>query len=57
MTPRPHILSKSRFLGGLQCKKRLYLDAHHPDLAEPPRPAERARMQQGTRIQERLAAG
>ncbi len=47
MTPRSHILSRSRFLGGLQCNKRLFPDAHHPDLAEPPRPAGRARVRLG----------
>jgi hypothetical protein len=32
-------LSKSRFLAGLQCPKRLYLEVHHRDLATPPPPA------------------
>lgn len=27
-------LSKSRFLAGLQCAKRLYLDCYHPELAD-----------------------
>ena len=35
MTPdRPILLSKSRFLAGLQCLKRLYLDCHHRELAD-----------------------
>ena len=28
-------LSKSRFMAGLQCLKRLYLECHHRDLADP----------------------
>ena len=32
---RPVLLSKSRFLAGLQCLKRLYLDCHHRELADP----------------------
>ena len=36
MSPnRPVLLSKSRFLAGLQCLKRLYLDCHHRELADP----------------------
>src|SRR6266542_1970478 len=27
-------LSKSKILSGLQCPKRLYLEVHHPELAE-----------------------
>ena len=32
---RTVLLSKSRFLAGLQCLKRLYLDCHHRELADP----------------------
>ena len=32
-------LSKSRYLAGLQCQKRLYLEVHHRELATPPPPA------------------
>lgn len=32
-------LSKSRFLAGLQCRKRLYLEVHHRELASEPGPA------------------
>ncbi|MDA3950803.1 MAG: DUF2779 domain-containing protein [Spirochaeta sp.] len=35
-TPR---LSKSRFVAGLQCRKRLWLEVHRRDLAEEPGPA------------------
>ena len=29
------LLSKSRFMSGLQCHKRLYLECFHRDLADP----------------------
>ena len=36
MSPdRPVLLSKSRFLAGLQCLKRLYLECYHRELADP----------------------
>lgn len=31
---KPYRLSKSKILAGLQCPKRLYLQTHHPELAE-----------------------
>ncbi|MFW6125748.1 MAG: DUF2779 domain-containing protein [Chloroflexota bacterium] len=46
------LLSKSRFLAGLQCPKRLYLESFHPELADPLSPADRARMEMGTRVGE-----
>jgi hypothetical protein len=45
-------LSKSKFLAGLQCHKRVYLDVHHPDLASPPDPATQAMLDMGTEIGE-----
>ena len=39
MSTRAPRLSKSRFLAGLQCHKRLWLEAHRRDLAEAPGPA------------------
>src|SRR5277367_5322405 len=35
MTPRvgPPWLSKSRFMAGMQCYKRLYFEVHNPELA------------------------
>lgn len=30
-----HLLSKSRYIKGLQCKKRLYLEKHHRELKDP----------------------
>ncbi|MCS6897233.1 MAG: DUF2779 domain-containing protein, partial [Nitrospira sp.] len=43
-------LSKSKYLAGLQCRKRLYLEVYHPDLATPPAPAARAALDMGTEI-------
>lgn len=45
-----HRLSKSRFLAGLQCLKRLYLELYHPELATPPTPDRRAIMDMGTEV-------
>ena len=45
-----HRLSKSRFLAGLQCHKRLYLEIHSPELATPPTPDRRAIMDMGTDV-------
>lgn len=46
-TPR---LSKSKFLAGLQCHKRIYLDVHHPDWAAPPDPSMQAVLDMGTEL-------
>ncbi|MEW6544789.1 MAG: hypothetical protein AB1411_14420 [Nitrospirota bacterium] len=43
-------LSKSKFLSGLQCPKRLYLEIHHPDLAAEPDEQTRAILERGTGI-------
>ena len=43
-------LSKSKFLAGLQCHKRLYLEIHSPELATPPTPDRRAIMDMGTDV-------
>src|SRR5258705_13819490 len=43
-------LSKSRFLSGLQCQKRLYLECHVPELADEPDPYRRAILDTGTRV-------
>ncbi len=45
-----HRLSKSRFLAGLQCHKRLYFEIHSPELATPPTPDRRAIMDMGTDV-------
>ncbi len=46
-TPR---LSKSKFVAGLQCHKRVYLDVHHPEWAAPPDPSMQAVLDMGTEI-------
>jgi len=48
-TPR---LSKSKFLSGLQCHKRLYLEVHHPSLATKPDAATQAMFDMGTEVGE-----
>ena len=48
----PPQLSKSRFLAGLQCLKRLYLDCHHRDLADPIEPGLQAIFDTGTAVGE-----
>ena len=45
-------LSKSRFLAGLQCLKRLYLDCHHPELADPVEAGQQAVFDTGTAVGE-----
>ena len=51
-----HLLSKSRFLSGRQCFKRLYLEVRSPGLAAPVSEAQQAIFAQGTRVGE-LARG
>jgi Domain of unknown function(DUF2779) len=43
-------LSKSKFLSGLQCHKRLYLETTQPELAEPPDPSTQAVLAMGIEI-------
>jgi hypothetical protein len=43
-------LSKSKFLSGLQCHKRLYLEITKPELAEPPDLSTQAILAMGTEI-------
>ena len=43
-------LSKSRFLAGVQCLKRLYWQVHEPKLAAQPGAADQAIMQQGREV-------
>ena len=45
-------LSKSKFLSGLQCHKRLYLEIHHPSLATKPDAATQAMFDMGTEVGE-----
>lgn len=50
--PRQPRLSKSRFLAGLQCTKRLYLEIHAPELASEIDPHTRAILDRGIDIGE-----
>ncbi len=43
-------MSKSRFLAGLQCHKRLYLEIHSPELATEPDEATRAILDRGQEL-------
>lgn len=49
---RPPLLSKSRFLAGLQCHKCLYLECFHRDLADPVEQAQQAIFDTGIRVGE-----
>jgi len=46
----PPRLSKSKFLSGVQCLKRLYLEIYHPELATPPDASTQAILDMGTEI-------
>ena len=45
-------LSKSRFMAGLQCLKRLYLETYHRELADPQDAATQAILESGTGVGE-----
>ncbi len=47
-----HALSKSRFVAGRQCIKRLYLETHHRDLAAEPSAAQQRIFDTGHRVGE-----
>ena len=60
--PRSSVrLSKSKFLSGLQCSKRLYLEVHQPELAGVVDPERQAIMDMGTEVgaiaRQRFAGG
>jgi uncharacterized protein DUF2779 len=46
-------LSKSKFLAGLQCLKRVYLEVRHPQLASAPDVSTQAMLDMGTEVGER----
>jgi len=50
--PKTSRLSKSKFLSGLQCHKRLYLEIHQPFLATKPDAATQAMFEMGTEVGE-----
>ena len=51
----PHLLSKSKYIRGLQCERALWLDVHHPELAHYPA-ATLARFRQGRDFERRVKA-
>ena len=51
-TSTPPRLSKSKYLSGLQCLKRVYLEIHHPQLATAPDASTQAILDMGTEIGE-----
>lgn len=52
LIPTPPRLSKSKYLSGLQCHKRLYLEIHDPALATPPDASTQAILDMGTDVGE-----
>jgi hypothetical protein len=52
MSGKPRRLSKSRFISGLQCRKRLYLEVHHRELMSEPTPGLEKIFASGTRVGE-----
>ncbi|HEU5407380.1 MAG TPA: hypothetical protein VFU48_06405, partial [Nitrospira sp.] len=46
----PPRLSKSKYLSGLQCHKRLYLEIHQPALATPPDASTQAILDMGIEV-------
>jgi predicted RecB family nuclease len=50
VSKHPPQLSKTRFQGGLQCLKRVWLEHHRRDLASPPDAATQARFSTGHRV-------
>jgi hypothetical protein len=44
------LLSKSRFMSGMQCHKRLYFELYEPELAEEPSAGQQAILDQGTEV-------
>jgi len=49
----PHLLSKSKYIRGLQCERALWLDMHYPNLARYPA-ATLARFKQGRDFERRI---
>ena len=48
--PAPIRLSKSKFVAGVQCLKRLYWQVHQPDLADDEDERQHARLEQGQEV-------
>src|SRR6516225_4408774 len=43
-------ISKSKYMAGVQCLKRLYWQVHHPELAAEPDAADKAIIEQGREV-------
>lgn len=60
-SPSPVRISKSKFVAGIQCLKRLYFQVHQPELAEGVDEGQEARLEQGNQVgllaQERFPGG
>src|ERR1700694_1462941 len=48
--PAPIRISKSKFVAGIQCLKRLYFEVHQPELAEEVDEGQEARLEQGNEV-------
>ena len=48
--PTPIRISKSKFVAGIQCAKRLYFQVHQPELAEEADEGQEARLEQGQEV-------
>jgi hypothetical protein len=46
----PMSISKSNYIAGVQCLKRLYLQINHPELAAQPEESDYGRMEQGREV-------
>ncbi len=59
--PTPVRISKSKFVAGVQCLKRIYLQVHQPELADEADEGQQARLDQGNEVgllaQQRLPGG
>jgi hypothetical protein len=49
-TPVPVRISKSKFVAGIQCLKRLYLEVYQPELAEAAKDGQESRFEQGQEV-------
>src|ERR1022692_1460098 len=50
IAPAPVRLSKSKFVAGVQCLKRLYYQVYRPELAEQSDESQRTRIEQGNEV-------
>jgi hypothetical protein len=50
MVPACMLVTKSKFVAGTQCLKRLYLGVHEPELAAQPEESEQSIIEQGQQV-------